>query len=145
MATQQVFPAFRFPVSGFRFSLLPLVAVACFLQLAPSAKAQPPLTSPGLDGIDCITAYDADDAPLQVCENSSDPWNDLDEISLPSNDRATIPSRDDHAFSSFCLLTSSFSLAPRLSACHSLSSTDFFHLPSYLLLSSAERAPPCLV
>jgi hypothetical protein len=102
-------------------------------------------TSPGIDGIDCITTYEAEEEPLQICEDSSDLPNDLDEIANPSADRAVIPSRNDHSFSSFRLHPSSFPLTPRLSACHSLSSTDFFHLPSYLLLSSAERAPPSLV
>jgi hypothetical protein len=31
--------------------------------------------------------------PTQVCDNSPNPWNDLDEISLPLNDKAVIPSR----------------------------------------------------
>lgn len=75
--------------------LILFVALVCSLQFASSAKAQTPLTSPGLDGLDCITAIDPDDAPLQICEDSSDLPNDFDEISLPLNDRAVLPSRYD--------------------------------------------------
>lgn len=38
-------------------------------------------------------ADDLEEKPAQVCESSPNPWNDLDEISLPLNDKAVIPSR----------------------------------------------------
>jgi hypothetical protein len=87
-----------FPIRAIRVirgSILPLVAVICFSSFSNSAKAQA-LTNanaPAIDGIDCITAYDAEEDSTQVCDNSPNPWNDLDEISLPLNDKAVIPSR----------------------------------------------------
>jgi hypothetical protein len=38
-----------------------------------------------------------EEEPAQICESSPNPWNDLDQISLPSNDKAVIPSRRQHA------------------------------------------------
>jgi hypothetical protein len=137
-----------------RGSILPLLAVLCLL-FPSSAKAQALTTSPdgpaytlaaspgSIDGIDCITANDVNDEPLQICEDSSDPWNDLDEISPPSDDKATLPSRDDHLFSSFRLPPSSFSLTRSVGT-----------IPAFLFSTHAsfclhehlrERAPPSLV
>jgi hypothetical protein len=52
-------------------------------------------SSSTLDGVDCITADNAIEESIQLVDNSSDLPNDLDEISLPSDDKAVIPSRDD--------------------------------------------------
>jgi hypothetical protein len=125
-----------------RGPILSLVAVVCSLQFASSARAQTPLTSPGLDGLDCITAYDSDEAPLQICEDSSDPWNDLDEISLPSNDRAVIPSRDDQTTPHFTTTTlDAIALhQPGIIPAFLFSSHSSFCLCEHL----RERAPPCL-
>ena len=79
-----------------------LVLLACCF--SPSAKAQTPPMSPGLDGIDCVTAYEVDEAPVQICEDS-DPGNDLDEISLPEDKNGLIPSRQDHATPQFTTTT----------------------------------------
>jgi len=46
-----------------------------------------------VDGFDCVTAYEVEEGPAQVCGNPPNPWNDLDEIALPSDDKAVIPSR----------------------------------------------------
>jgi hypothetical protein len=121
-------------------SLLLVAACCCF---SSSAKANAPAVA-SVDGIDCITAYEADEAPLQICEDSSDPWNDLDEISLPANDRAVIPSRDNHFFSSFCLQTSTFPLTlhqPGIIPAFLFSTQSSFCLHEHL----RERAPPSLV
>jgi hypothetical protein len=145
-----------------RGSIPLLVAVGCCFQFASLAKAQSLATSPdgsstptateavalhtssnSIDGIDCITAYEADEEPLQICEDSSDPWNDLDEISLPANDRAVLPSRNDHLFSSFILLPSTFPLT-----LHQPGIIPAFLLPTHFSSSLREhireRAPPTL-
>jgi hypothetical protein len=60
---------------------------------------------PGVDGLDCITAYEVEEDSTQVCDNSPNPWNDLDEISLPSDDKAVIPSRGDQETPHFTTTT----------------------------------------
>ena len=135
-----LFPCWIRGIRVIRGSILLLVFACC---LAPSAKAQTPLTSPGVDGLDCITAYEADDAPLQICEDSSDPWNDLDEISLPSDDRAVIPSRDDQATPQFTTTTldASALYQPGFVPAFLFSTHSSFCLHEHL----RERAPPSLV
>jgi hypothetical protein len=84
-----------FPIRAIRVirgSILPLVGVVCFFPFSSSAKANAPVVA-SIDGLDCITAYDVAEEPTQICDNSPNPWNDLDEISLPLNDKAVIPSR----------------------------------------------------
>ena len=123
-----------------RRSSFVILAVASFC-FSPSARAQ--VSTIGVDGIDCITAYDTDEAPSQVCENSSDPWNDLDEISLPSNDKATIPSRNDQTTPHFTT-TALNAIAlhqPGIIPAFLLSSHSSFCLCEHL----RERAPPSLV
>jgi hypothetical protein len=87
-------------------SVFALLLVA-FLQFPSSAKAQAlvnagsstPTTGRehamaiGVDGLDCITSYDVVEEPAQVCDNSPNPWNDLDEICLSTDDKAVIPTR----------------------------------------------------
>jgi hypothetical protein len=96
------------PASRCLTAFLPLLAVACFFPFSSSAKAQPlanAAAAASIDGFDCVTAYDPpspwtgsvvarveEDSAL-VCDNFPNPWNDLDEISLPLNDKAVIPSR----------------------------------------------------
>jgi len=121
------------------------VAVGCCFQFASSAKAQAAVNSPAvasIDGLDCITAYDADDAPFQICEDTSDPWNDLDEISLPEENKAIIPPRNDHLFSSFRLHPSSFPLTRSVGTIPAFlfSTQSSFCLHEHL----RERAPPTL-
>jgi hypothetical protein len=125
-----------------RYSSFVILLVASFC-LSPSAKAQTSPTSPGLDGIDCVTAYDSDEAPLQICEDSSDPWNDLDEISLPSNDRAVIPSRDDSTTPHFTTTTvdSIVLRQPGLVPAFLLPT----HFSNSLREHNRERAPPSFV
>jgi len=50
-------------------------------------------------------AYEAAEEPIQVCANIPNPWNDLDEISLPSDDKAILPSRDDQETPQFTTTT----------------------------------------
>jgi hypothetical protein len=117
-----------------------VASVFCF---ASSANAQSLTKAPAVDDIDCITAYSADEAPVQICEDSSDPWNDFDEISLPEENKAVIPSRNNH-FSSFCLQTSTFPLTlrqPGLVPAFLLSPQSSFCLREHI----RERAPPSLV
>jgi hypothetical protein len=82
-----------------RGSILPLVAIAfSFLSFSTSAKAQTLAGTPAVasvDGFDCITAYEVEEETTQVCDNAPNPWNDLDEISLPGEAKAVIPSRYD--------------------------------------------------
>jgi len=95
-----------------------------------------------VDGIDCVTAYEADDAPLQICEDSSDPWNDLDEISLPEEKNGLIPSRNDQATPQFSTTTvNAIALhQPGLVPAFLLSTHSSFCLCEHL----RERAPPRL-
>jgi hypothetical protein len=99
--------------------------------------------SPGVDGIECVTAYEtSDEAPVQICEDSSAPWNDLDEISLPSENKATIPSRDDQTTPQFTT-TALDAIAidqPGIIPAFLLSSHSSFCLCEHL----RERAPPSL-
>jgi hypothetical protein len=114
------------------------VASFCF---SPSANAQ--ASAIGVDGIDCITADNASEGPLQIADNSSDPANDLDEISLPSNDKATIPSRNDQTTPQFTT-TAIDAIAlrqPGLVPAFLLSAHSSFCLCEHL----RERAPPRLV
>ena len=144
-------PPFRFPVSGFRFCFVLLAVASCWFFSSATTHAATnadgtayTLTaSPGVDGIDCITAYETDDAPLQVCENSPDPWNDLDEISLPSENKATIPSRDDQATPDFTTTTLNVIALhqPGIIPAFLLSTHSSFCLCEHL----RERAPPSLV
>jgi hypothetical protein len=125
-------------------SFVILLALVCSLQLASSAKAQTPLTSPGLDGIDCVTAYDiSDDAPLQTCDNSPDPWNDFDEISLPTNDKAVLPSRFQQNTAFYVTTSYDAVTLRRLGTVPNLllSAHSFYSLREHL----RERAPPSLV
>ena len=46
-----------------------------------------------IDGIDCITADDTQEEPVQVCEDSSDPMQDSDLSESVWADKAVIPSR----------------------------------------------------
>jgi hypothetical protein len=109
----------------------------------PDGSAYILTASPGLDGIDCITAYDTDEAPMQICEDSSDPWNDLDEISLPSNDKATIPSREDQTTPQFTTTTLDAIAIdqPGIIPAFLFSTQSSFCLCEHL----RERAPPSLV
>jgi hypothetical protein len=77
-----------------RGSILPLIALVFFFPFSSSAKAQS-VAMPGLDGLDCITAYELAEDTTQVCDNSPTPRNDLEEISLPADNTAVIPSRYD--------------------------------------------------
>jgi hypothetical protein len=81
-----------------------LVALVCFFPFSPSAKAQT-VVKPGLDGIDCITAFDVEEDSTQVCDNTPNPWNDVDEIALPLEDKAVIPSRNDQGTPYFTTTT----------------------------------------
>lgn len=74
-----------------RGSILLLGFVLCSFQFSSSAKE----TTTSSSSVDGITSYDTDDESVQVCENSSDPWNDLDETASVANDKAVIPSRQD--------------------------------------------------
>jgi hypothetical protein len=101
-------------------SLLALLLAVCSWQFSATARAQTAITfdsefgsgssrtassTPtkgrehakafGVDGIDCITADDVDEEPLQICEDSSDPTNDPELSESALADKATIPSRDD--------------------------------------------------
>ena len=128
-----------------RGSILPLLAVVCFLQSPNSTKAQALVNAPAvasIDGIDCVTSYDADEEAL-VVDNSSGLPNDLDEISLPAGAKAVIPSRNDHVFSSFTLHTSSFFLTPSLSFLR-LGQPVRSPYNSSLHEHIRERAPPSL-
>ena len=80
-------------IRAIRGSIFPLVAVVCSFSFSSSVTAQTLANPPALDSFDCITADDLEEKPTQICENSPVPWNDLDEISLPMNDKAVIPSR----------------------------------------------------
>jgi hypothetical protein len=85
-----------FNLERFRGLILPLVAVVCLLSFSSSATAQTLADAPAaasVDGFDCITAYEVEEDSTQVCDIAPNPWNDLDEISLPLNDKAVIPSR----------------------------------------------------
>jgi len=126
-----------------RHSSFVILAVAsCWFFFSTSASAQPLTKAPGIDGLDCITAY-SEEEPLQICEDSSDPWNDLDEISLPSNDRAVIPSRDDQSTPHFTTTTVT------AIALHQPGIIPAFLLPTDISSSLREhireRAPPFLV
>jgi len=84
------------PASRCLTAFLPLLAVACFFPFSSSAKAQPLANAAAvasIDGFDCVTAYELEEDSALVCDNFPNPWNDLDEISLPLNDKAVIPSR----------------------------------------------------
>jgi hypothetical protein len=123
-----------------RYSSFFILAVASFC-FSPSAKAQASTT--GVDGIDCITAYDTDEAPLQICDNSSDLGNDLDEISLPGADKAVIPSRDNQTTPQFTTTTLDAIAIdqPGIIPAFLLSTHSCFCLCEHL----RERAPPSLV
>jgi len=140
---------FRTSDFGFRIycTLLPLAALACFVSFSSAAKAQASTDTPAvashssLDGVDCA-AYEVAEEPIQVCDNFPNPWNDLDEISLPSDDKAILPSRNDHLFSSFRLHPSSFSLT------RGVGTVPAFLFPAHssdsLREQIRERAPPVL-
>jgi len=133
-----------------RGSILPLLAVVCFLQFPSSAQAQTELGSPGffashssVDGIDCITADDADEEALVVADNSSGLPNDFDLTAGPCADKADIPSRSNQvAPETTTTALKPITLRPPgfvpafLFPAHSSDS-----LPEHL----RERAPPALV
>ena len=52
-------------------------------------------THSSIDGLDCITADNIDEEPVQICDDSSDPMGDSDLSESASADKAVIPSRDD--------------------------------------------------
>jgi hypothetical protein len=124
----------------------------CFFPFSTSAKAQS-VTQPGLDGFDCITAYDppspwtgfdaarAAEEPVQVCHNSPTPRNDLDEISLPADDTAIIPSRYDQTTP----LTTSTILDPITLRRPGIIPAFLFsvHSSDSAREQTRERAPPC--
>lgn len=100
-----------------RGSILPLVAIAFSLfSVSTSAKAQTLADAPAVasvDGFNCITAYEVEEDPTHVCDNAPNPWNDLDEISLPLEDKAVIPSRFDQETPRFTTTTlDPFALRP---------------------------------
>jgi len=120
-----------------------LSALVCFLPF--SAKAQTLADAPAIasiDGFNCITAYEVEEDPTHVCDNSPNPWNDLDEISLPSEDKAVIPSRFDQETPRFTTTTlDPFALRPP-------GLVPAFLFPNHSSDSSPdhirERAPPSL-
>jgi hypothetical protein len=57
-----------------------------------------------MPGLDCITSEAAGE-PIQICNNFPNPWNDLEEIALPSDDTAILPSRDDQETAHFTTTT----------------------------------------
>jgi hypothetical protein len=140
-------PASCCPVAfGIRHSAFVILsALACSFPLSSSAEAQPLANAAAvasIDGFDCITAYEVEEEPAQVCDISPDPWNDLDEISAALNDKAVIPSRYDQETPHFTgTIVDSISLRPPgfvpafLFLAHSSDS-----LPEHI----CERAPPGL-
>jgi hypothetical protein len=123
-----------------RNSSFVILAVASFC-FSPSAKAQ--VSTIDVDGIDCITADNASEEPLQIADNSSEPGNDLDEISLPGDDKAVLPSRDDQTTPRFTTTTlNAIALhQPGIIPAFLLSTHSSFCLREHL----RERAPPSLV
>jgi hypothetical protein len=70
----------------------------CFLLASCCFSASAIATTPAvcsIDGLDCITSYEVEEEPLQVCDNSPNPWNGLGETASVTGDDAVIPSGDD--------------------------------------------------
>jgi hypothetical protein len=85
-----------------RGSILLLATVVCSLAFSSLALADASeasrLANPfgvDLDSLDCLTACEIEEEPALVCDNSPNPWNDRDQLSLPLNDKAVLPSRCD--------------------------------------------------
>jgi hypothetical protein len=96
-----------------------------------------------LDSIDCIAADDADEEPLQATGNPARLPGGPEQGPSVSADRANLPSRSDHLFSSFILPPSSFSLT------RSVGTVPAFLFPTSFSDSLREhlreRAPPSLI
>jgi hypothetical protein len=110
---------------------------------APDGSASVLSSSPSIDGLDCVTAYDASDETLQITDNSSDPWNDFDEISLPIDDKAVLPSRFQQHTPYLTTTSCDAVTLRRLGTVPNLllSAHSFYSLREHL----RERAPPSLV
>jgi hypothetical protein len=93
-----------------------LLALVSLFSFSSSANAQTLADAPAIasvDGFNCITAYEVEEEPAHVCDNAPNPWNDLDEISLPLEDKAVIPSRFDQETPRFTTTTlDPFALRP---------------------------------
>lgn len=94
-----------------------------------------------IDGIDCITADDADEEPLQICDDSSDlPDDPVGGGAVVWADKASIPSRLNQDPPQF--LVTNFNIAPLCSL-----GTDpipLLPVPAFYSLHEhiRERAPP---
>lgn len=124
-----------------RGSILPLVALACFFSFSSICRAG---ASPAsvLGSATGAVALQGVEEPIQLCANFPNPWNDLDEISLPSDDEAVIPSRDDQETPHFTTTTLDSV------ALHQPGFVPAFLFPTYFSQSLREqireRAPPVL-
>lgn len=94
----------------------------------------------GVDGLDCITADDSDEEPLQAADDSSGlPDNPEQTLSLWI-DRARVPSRDDQGSDAILLSDLRFPLSQIGSA--ALANFSVTHCPSWIDPHIQERAPP---
>jgi hypothetical protein len=135
-----------FRISCFDIRIFTLVAVICSWQLATSAKAQAIATAPAvcsIDGLDCITSYEVEEEPAQVCDNSPNPWNGLGETASVTDDEAVIPSGDDKDPPQFTATTLD-ELTLRLLSISSLRQPERSPYHYCLLEHLRERAPPTL-
>ena len=130
-----------------RGSILPFVALACLLPFSSAALADAaeasPLANPfgvDFDNLDCLTTDDPEEDLLQDRSIPSRLPGGPEQVPNVSADRAKLPSRSDHLFSSFRLHPSSFALT------RSVGTVPAFLFPAHssdsLHQHIRERAPP---
>lgn len=111
------------------------------MTLSPDGSAYLLVTTySSIDGIECITAEDPHEEPLQVADKSADWPNDSDQGPSMSVDRATIPSRHDQGPPQFSItrLEVVAQREPGMTPVFSLLVHCFYSLHEHI----RERAPP---